>query len=140
MLTTRLLHPTVLKVLAASGHGGKVLIADGNYPFVTRANPSAERVYLNLVPGVLTVTDVLGAILTVIPVEAAHVMLTDDGTEPEIYADFRQILTVDLQPMRRHDFYEFARDPDLALVVATAEQRLYANIILTIGVVPPNGQ
>ncbi len=140
MLTTRLLHPTVLKVLAASGHGGKVLIADGNYPFVTRANPSAERVYLNLVPGVLNVTDVLEAILTVIPVEAAHVMLTDDGTEPEIYADFRQMLTVDLQPMRRHDFYEFARDPDLALVVATAEQRLYANIILTIGVVPPNGR
>jgi L-fucose mutarotase len=140
MLTTRLLHPTVLKVLAASGHGGKVLIADGNYPFVTRANPSAERVYLNLVPGVLTVTEVLEAILTVIPVEAAHVMLTDDGAEPEIYADFRQMLTVDLQPMRRHDFYEFARDPDLALVVATAEQRLYANIILTIGVVPPNGR
>jgi L-fucose mutarotase len=140
MLTTRLLHPTILKVLAASGHGGKVLIADGNYPFITRANPDAERVYLNLVPGVLTVTEVLEAILTVIPVEAAHVMLTDDGTEPDVYADFRQMLTVDLQPMERYDFYEFAHDRDLALVVATAEQRLFANIILTIGVVPPNGR
>jgi L-fucose mutarotase len=47
------------------------------------------------------------------------------------------MLTVDLQPLQRYDFYEFAQDRDLALVIATAEQRLYANIILTIGVVPP---
>jgi L-fucose mutarotase len=114
-----------------------VLIADGNYPFITRANPSAERVYLNLVPGILSVTAVLAALLPVIPVEAAHVMLTDDGSDPDIYPDFRQMLTVDLQPLQRYDFYEFAQDRDLALVIATAEQRLYANIILTIGVVPP---
>ncbi len=76
--------------------------------------------------------------MTVIPVEAANVMLTDDGREPDIYADFRRMLSVDLQPMQRYDFYEFAHDRDLALVIATAEQRLYANIILTIGVVPPD--
>jgi L-fucose mutarotase/ribose pyranase (RbsD/FucU family) len=30
-----------------------------------------------------------------------------------------------------------ARSPDLALVIATGEQRIYATILLTIGVVPP---
>jgi L-fucose mutarotase len=102
MLRSKLIHPTILKALAASGHGGKVLIADGNYPFITRASAAAERVYLNLMPGVVTVTDVLEAVLTAIPVEAAHVMLTDDGTEPGIYADFRRLLPdVALQPLPR---------------------------------------
>ena len=141
MLRSKLIHPTILKVLAASGHGGMVLIADGNYPFITRANPSAERVYLNLMPGVVTVTDALEAVLTAIPVETAHVMLTDDGTEPGIYADFRRLLPdIALQPLPRFDFYDKAHDPDLALVIATGEQRLYANILLTIGVVPPDGK
>jgi L-fucose mutarotase len=31
------------------------------------------------------------------------------------------------------------REPDTALVIATGEQRIYANILLTVGVVPPPG-
>lgn len=138
MLRTKLLHPTILNVLGASGHGSMVLIADGNYPFNTRSNPQAERVYLNLMPGLVTVTDVLEAILTVIPVEAAHVMRTADGSEPTIYADFRRMLPdIELQPLERFAFYDAARTSDVSLVIATGEQRLYANLLLTIGVVPP---
>ena len=55
MLTTKLPQPEILEALGSSGHGGKVLIADGNYPFVTRANPAAKRVYLNFTPGKLKV-------------------------------------------------------------------------------------
>ncbi len=33
--------------------------------------------------------------------------------------------------------YDAARGPDIALVIATGERRIYANILLTIGVVPP---
>ncbi|MEM7801816.1 MAG: RbsD/FucU family protein [Chloroflexota bacterium] len=135
MLKSMLIHPQILSTLAASGHGGKVLIADGNYPFVTRANPHAPRVYLNLAPGKLNVTDVLDAILTSIPVEAAHVMLTDNGSQPGIYPDFEARLTVPLTPLKRDDFYGMAYDKDMALVIATGGKRLYANIILTIGVV-----
>lgn len=138
MLKSRLLHPEILKVLGASGHGSRILIADGNYPFVTRANPAAERVYLNLAPGLLSVTDVLETLLTAIPVEAAHVMMTDDGTEPSIYSDFRRLMPdMELQAHDRFTFYDAARDPDTSLVIATGEQRIYANILLQIGVVPP---
>jgi len=137
MLKSKLLHPTILGVLGTSGHGSKVLIADGNYPFNTRANAAAERVYLNLMPGMVTVTDALEALLSAIPVEAAHVMLKDGGAEPEIFAEFRQMVDVELQPLERFAFYEAARDRDVALVIATGEQRLFANILLTIGVVPP---
>ncbi|MBN1965245.1 MAG: RbsD/FucU family protein [Anaerolineae bacterium] len=138
MLKSKLLHPEILSVLGASGHGGKILIADGNYPFNTRANPAARRVYLNLMPGRLTVTDVLEALLTAIPVEAAEVMLKDSGQEPEIYADFRRLLPdLTLQAAERFAFYEKCFDRDVCLVIATGEQRLFANILLTIGVVSP---
>ena len=39
--------------------------------------------------------------------------------------------------MGRFEFYDAARDSDVALVIATGEQRVYANLLLTIGVVPP---
>ena len=35
MLKTKLLHPEILAVLGSNGHGSRVLVADGNYPFAT---------------------------------------------------------------------------------------------------------
>jgi len=140
MLKTRLLHPEILSALGGAGHGSKILIADGNYPFATRAHPNAKRVYLNLAPGLVGVTDVLRVLVDSIPIEAAYVMLTDSGEAPPIHADFRSILPdgLSLQPLNRQAFYDAVRlDADTALVIATGEQRIFANIILTIGVVPP---
>lgn len=115
-----------------------ILIPDGNYPFNTGTNPAAEHVYLNLSPGLVTVTQVLDALLSAVPVEAAHVMQPDDGSEPPIFGEFRQRLPgMALQKLERFAFYDFARSSNVALVVATGDQRLWANIMLTIGVVPP---
>ena len=116
-----------------------MLIADGNYPFTTGSNPSADIVFLNLAPGLLTVTDVLKVLVDAIPIEAAQVMMPADGPEPPIFSEFRQLLgdAIALQPLGRFEFYDAAQDSDLALVIATGEQRIYANILLTIGVVPP---
>ncbi len=138
MLTTRLLHPEILRALGEAGHGAQVLIADGNYPLATRSNPAARRVFLNLEPGKLTVTDVLEVLAGAIPIEAVHVMGPDDGTEPSIHADFRRVLPGH-EPTRlgRFEFYDMARGSDTALAIATGEQRIYANIVLTIGVVMP---
>ncbi len=136
MLRSQLLHPEILRALASSGHTGKVFIADGNYPFSTLANPAAPCVYLNLAPGLVNVTDVVRVLLTAIPVEAAEVPMTANGSEPEIHADFRALLgDTPIRTLVPKDFYETACGSDIALVIATGEQRLYANIILTIGVV-----
>lgn len=139
MLKTNLLHPEILAALGGSGHGGRVLIADGNYPFNTRAHPNARRVYLNFVPGKLNAVEVLEGIVGAIPIERADVMIPADGSEPPIFAEFRHLLPADiaLQPNERFAFYDLARDPDCCLVIATGEQRIYANILLTIGIVPP---
>ncbi len=139
MIDAKLIHPQILGALGKAGHGATILIPDGNYPVATNAHPRAERVYLNLAPGMVTVTDVLEAILSVTPIEAAQVMRRDDGAEPSIYADFRRLLPddVDLSPLERFAFYDEAKKDSCCLVIATGEQRIYANILLTIGVVPP---
>jgi len=127
-----------LQALGAAGHGSKVLISDGNFPHSTGSNWKAAHVYLNLAPGMLSVTDVLKVIAQAIPVEAVEVMATADGSEPPIWGDFRTLLPgQSLRPVERWAFYEAARSRDVALVIATGEQRIYANILLTIGVVPP---
>ena len=136
MLKTRLLHPQILAALGEAGHGAQVLIADGNYPLATRSSLTAPRVFLNLAPGMLNVTDVLAILLDAIPVESADTMSTDDGVEPEIHGELRALLPG--APIRMHpraDFYEMARGRDVALAISTGEERLYANILLTIGVV-----
>jgi L-fucose mutarotase len=139
MLKTRLLHPGILQALGEAGHGAQVLIADGNYPLRTRSNEAAHRVYLNVSPGLVSVTDVLRALVDAIPIEAAHVMTPDDGAEPAIFADFRELLGgIELERLGRFPFYDAARGPDVALAIATGEERLYANLLLTIGVVTPS--
>lgn len=139
MLKYRLLHPEVLRGLGEAGHGAQILIADGNYPLLTRTHPGARRVYLNLAPGMVSVTDVLKVLTTAIPIEAALTMRADGGEEPPILADFRALLPgMALQSLERFEFYEAARGPDLALAIATGESRTYANILLTIGVVEPD--
>jgi L-fucose mutarotase len=137
MLKGRLIHPELLRALGAAGHGAKVLLADGNYPVSTKAPASAARIHLNLAPGLLAVTDVLGVLVDAIPIEAAEVMVPADGPEPPVFDEFRRLLSVNLKALGRHEFYDAACSPDVAVVVSTGEGRIYANILLTIGVVAP---
>ncbi len=138
MIQGKLIHPEILRALASAGHGAGVLIADGNYPFSTRANALAPRVYLNFAPGVLNATDVLRVLVSAIPVESALVMAPDNAPEPPIFAEFRELLPgLKLDVTGRFPFYDAARSPETALVIATGEQRIYANILLTIGVIAP---
>lgn len=139
MLISNLIHPEILLAIAGAGHGSQILIADGNYPCSTTAGSNAEIVYLNLAPGVVTVTEVLAAIVAAAPIETAYVMQTADGTEPAVLAEFRELLPsgVGIQPLERFAFYDAVGEPTVCLVVATGEQRIYANILLTIGVIPP---
>ena len=146
MIQGKLIHPQILAALARAGHGSKVLISDGNYPHWTARGANAEVVYLNLTPGVPGVCDVLKVLTTAIPIEHAAVMATLKSgpyaldKDPEIWVESRQILSQtdskgDLAQIERFAFYEAAGAPDVCLTIATGEQRIYANLLLTIGVV-----
>ena len=137
MLKGKLLHPEILRVLGESGHGSKVLIADGNYPFNSGSPESAELVFLNLTPGMPKVTDVLAALVTAIPIESATVMVPPDGSPQPIHDEFRTLLPdgLDLTEQKRFEFYDEVKSPSTVLTIATGEQRRFANLLLTIGVI-----
>lgn len=138
LLKSQLLHPEILAALAGGGHGAQVLIADGNYPSSTHAAPNARRVYLNLAPGTVSATEVLRVIAAAIPIESAQVMQPADGRDAPIFTEFRTLLPgLTLEPLERFAFYAQSSVPETCLVIATGEQRIYANILLTIGVIPP---
>jgi L-fucose mutarotase len=82
-----------------------------------------------------------------VPIEAVAVMAPDKTGEyamtddPPIWAEFRQILKTrsdfrgELNQLFKRQFNELARVDDLCLIIATGEQRIWSNILLTIGVV-----
>jgi len=137
MLKTKLLHPEILEALGSNGHGAKILIADGNYPFKTGVPEHAKKVFLNLAPGMFSVPDVLKVINDAIPVESYYVMLPPDETPQAIHDEFTNILgeNTPVTKLKRFDFYKEARSSDTSLIIATGEMRRFANILLTIGVV-----
>ena len=139
MLRTRLIHPEILAALAAAGHGSRVLISDGNFPHATATPAGARRVFLNLSPGRVTVTEVLEAVAPTVPLEVAAVMRPHDADAPAVLAEYRALLPPGLpvEVVDRLDFYELTRRPEVTLAVATGDQRLYANLLLTIGYVDP---
>ncbi len=138
MLTHTLIHPRIIGSLAAAGHGSQVLIADANFPHATAVNPAAELVYLNLVPGELSAVTVLRALCSAVRFEAAAVMSTADGGRPPAADEYAAMLPgVPLDQLPRERFYDAACGRSVALAIATGEQRLYANILLTIAALPP---
>ncbi len=138
MLKHKLLHPEILYAIAGAGHGSKILITDGNYPASTKEGVCAETIYLNLAPGIVKVTEVLDTLLTAVEIEEAHVMSPATEEEPDIYKEFRQSLPhLSLVKLGRFEFYEQASSSDTCIQIVTGDQRLYANILLTIGVVKP---
>jgi L-fucose mutarotase len=141
VLFHKLIHPELLRVLGRAGHTSKVLIADGNYPARSTLGPNAELVSLNLSPGVVNCVQVLDAIADALPIEVANTMdYREPGpwslkSDPPNWAEYRRILkNVELKPLERFAFYKAVATPELVLTVQTADQGLYANLLLTVGV------
>src|SRR6266446_5629306 len=98
MLKHQLIHPKINEVLGRAGHHSKILLADGNYPASTKRGPNAELVCLNLSPGVVTVAQVLEALLSAIPVDQINTMgiPPDDpyaqAGEPAVWNEYRKLI------------------------------------------------
>jgi L-fucose mutarotase len=133
-----LLTSQLLSVLADMGHGNEIAIVDANFP----AAACAER--LIDMPG-LTVTQILDAVLTVLPlddfVEQPVSYMRAPGEPLPIYDEFaasvetgegRKITLAGIEPS---DFY--ARAQNAFAVISSGERRLYGNVLLRKGVVRP---
>lgn len=145
MLYTTLLHPDILRACARAGHHSKILIADGNYPAASKMGPRGELVSLQLSPGIPTVAQVLRALLSAVPIDVINTMGIDPSDEyasksdPPVWEEFRQILREagsqrSLQPIMKWDFYAAVQSDDHVLTIQTADQALWANLLLSVGV------
>ena len=144
MLKHQLIHPTINEVLGRAGHHAKILIADGNYPASTKRGPNANLVCLNLSPGVVTVAQVLRGLLSAVPVDKINTMgiapddpYAHDG-EPPVWNEYRSLLkeaglNLELEPILKWDFYNHVMSEDHVLTIQTADQALWANLLLTMG-------
>jgi L-fucose mutarotase len=143
MLKTTLLHPEILRICARAGHHSKILIADGNYPAASKRGPQAELICLQLSPGIPTVAQVLRALLPVVPVDALNTMgiPPDDPYakfgEPPAWVEYRNLAKEagisTIEPISKWDFYKAVESPDHVLTIQTADQALWANVLVTMG-------
>ncbi|MBI4977253.1 MAG: transporter [Spirochaetes bacterium] len=147
MLKAKVFHPDILSVLARAGHLATVLISDGNYPHSTKPDPRAPVVWANFMKGVIGGADALTMVASLVPVESVTVMEPErTGSyamhdDPPIWAEYRNILkqhagfTGEFTGLQKPEFNMRVNDANLCLVIATAEQAIFANILVTIGVV-----
>jgi L-fucose mutarotase len=147
MLKGKVLHPEILAALASAGHLGKVLISDGNYPHNSAPNTRAKIVWANFTPGVVDAVTILRLIAELVPIEEVAVMAPAKKgmyamkNDPPIWSDFRKVLDQksdfrgEFTKLQKPQFNELARDPHTCLVIATAETQIWANVLVTIGVV-----
>jgi len=126
MLKTGCVNPEIIAALSKCGHGDKVLIGSGNFPLESQTNPQAERIYMNL-----------EALLHLINAEGAEVICPPDlQGEPEVFLDYKNLLEkVELKKYSRDEFYEACRSGSVRVVIESADQRAFSNILLTVGVV-----
>jgi len=138
-----LIHPDLLSGLARAGHGSKVLLADALYPHDTGAPDSAGRVYLNLTPGTVPVSQVLELVAGACHVEAVEYMADAAGGASATVESCQALLAdhrhwggqaVTWTGVERMAFYDLCREPSVSLLVATGEVTPYSNLLLTIGV------
>jgi L-fucose mutarotase len=136
MLKTPVIHPTILEVLARSGHFAQVVIADGNLPVGAMNGPNSTTVHLNFRPGLLDAITVLEGILEICPIQGAIVMEKPAEANAEIHDSYKKLLgDVTWDEMERWAFYDKIRDQNTTLIIQTGEQRRFANLILIVGVV-----
>lgn len=135
-----LLTPELLHALAAMGHGDRIVLVDNNYP-ATRG----QR--LIRLPGA-DVVQALRAILTVLPLDSfvpnpAAIMQVVGRPEevPPVVAAMNAVLAQagasPAEGIERHAFYSAAETA--WAIVQTGERRFYGNIMLTKGVIDPEG-
>jgi L-fucose mutarotase len=139
-----LLTPDLLMVLRAMGHGDEIALVDANYP----AASNAKRL-LRLDSA--DVSRVLTAVLSVLPLDS-FVKAPANGMQvvgkpkeiPPAVAEFQTIVdrlsafSTKIGRIERFGFYERAKS--CFAIVATGDRRLYANIILTKGVISADGK
>jgi L-fucose mutarotase len=140
MEISKLITPEIYEVIYRMGHMDQLVIADANY----LASAISKRVVYSYLPSNHLL---LAELLKYFPLDddsefPINVMTPDHGYthDPEIWSDYRKIISgldnregMELNKITRKEFYQ--RTKDAYATIQTADPRLYADIIITKGVV-----
>ena len=134
------LTPDLLHALASMGHGEQIVLVDANYP-ATRGRRLIRLAGVDVVQALRAVLSVLPAD-TFVPDPAAVMQVVDAPDDvPEVVRAMNAQLQAHGWPravgLERHAFYAAAEAA--YAIVQTAERRFYGNVLLTKGVLPPDG-
>lgn len=134
----KIISPELIKVLCEMGHGDEIVIADGNFPAVAYAK--------NLIRSDgIGAAQILDAVLKLIPLDQYDknnfILMQKckgDNADTSLWEEYKTILkkyepeaVVSFE--ERFDYYERAKKA--YAIIATGEEKQYANIILKKGCV-----
>jgi len=140
MEISKLIIPEIYEVIYRMGHMDQLVIADANY----LASAISKRVVYSYFP---LNHLLLAELLKYFPLDddsefPINVMIPDHGYthDPEIWSDYQKIISgldqregIELNKITRKEFYQ--RTKDAYATIQTSDPRLYADIIITKGVV-----
>lgn len=131
-----ILPPELVKIMMEMGHGDRIVIADGNFPCHSMGQRVVHLDGHN-------VPEIMEAMLKLFPLDtyskpvALMSVVPGDNVETPIWDTYKEIIKnhtkEDFTFIERFAFYEEAKKA--YAVIATSEKALYANIMLTKGVV-----
>lgn len=135
----KILSPELIKAMMEMGHGDTLVLADGNFPAKT-CGTQVIRMDGHGVP------EILDAVLQLFPLDIKYTeypaelmqVVPGDTTVPKIWDTYKNILSSykvenNIAYIERFAFYEKAKHA--SVIVASGEEAIYANIILTKGIV-----
>tara|TARA_X000000368_G_C22598568_1_gene522628 strand:- start:178 stop:600 length:423 start_codon:yes stop_codon:yes gene_type:complete len=132
-----ILGPEVLFVLREMGHGDQIALVDGNYPASAHANKLIRADGIELIPLLDSILDILPIDERTDAIVRAINVTKSDGIDP-IHKDIEKTCSdynLIAVPLDADSFYK--RVKNAFAVIATTERSLYANVILTKGVILP---
>ena len=130
MKTSGVIHPELSELLAAAGHGDRIVLADAGL----RIPLDVPRVDLGLTCGVPTMAQVLAAVRQDLVIEAAEVASQFREWSPETYAEVVALLDVDPVAARVHDELMADMRENAYAYVKTGDCAAYSSVVLTCGV------
>ncbi|MCP4967020.1 MAG: D-ribose pyranase [bacterium] len=124
-----ILHPELLDLIAAAGHGDVIVLADAGL----RIPPTTTRLDLAITCGVPTMAQVVEAVKQELVIEAATVATEFEDWNPDVYQDVVSRLPVDPDAKPHLDLMAEMAGTAFAYV-KTGECSAYSSVALVCGV------
>ncbi|MCP3975576.1 MAG: D-ribose pyranase [bacterium] len=129
MKTSGVLHPELLDLIAAAGHGDVIVLADAGL----RVPTGSARLDLGISCGVPTMAQVLAAVNEELVIEAATVATEFADWNPDVYDEVVGLLDVEPDAKPHADLMAEMAESAFAYV-KTGECSAYSSVALVCGV------